>query len=384
VAAGRHTVLRGLAEHSLEAASLDELLEVAVGAVADTLPVTHTGVFECGPDGERMHLRAGAGWLPDAVGEAWIGRGLDSHAGRVLDTAGPVTAGFDAGDPFRTPALFRSEGIVQGLAVAIRANGRPFGMLAAYSTGRTPFRPADGRFLARTGTLLAGAVQRLGAEDVLRASEDRRRLVLERRLAAGVAHELKNALFALHGYGELAAEALERGEDPREDLEHLLRAAGSVRDLTEVLDGFARRPALDSEFADVNDVVSGLRPVLAWLVGPEIDLAVVPAPEPVAVTMPHHELELVVINLALAVRGALEQGGRVVVEASLGDVRATDRSPLPAGRYAVVTVTARGTSATSDLGLASARATVEGAGGTILLERTPRVGTVFRIQLPLA
>jgi hypothetical protein len=55
-----------------------------------------------------------------------------------------------------------------------------------------------------------------------------------------IVHELNNALLPIRAYAELAVRKVERGEDPRADLEELLAAVDRATEL-----GRSLRPAPD-------------------------------------------------------------------------------------------------------------------------------------------
>jgi len=56
-----------------------------------------------------------------------------------------------------------------------------------------------------------------------------------------VAHDLNNALLPVRAYGELALRKVDRGEDPREEIEQMLEAATRVGEIVDQLRAEARR-----------------------------------------------------------------------------------------------------------------------------------------------
>ncbi|HLX18627.1 MAG TPA: histidine kinase dimerization/phospho-acceptor domain-containing protein [Gaiellaceae bacterium] len=56
-----------------------------------------------------------------------------------------------------------------------------------------------------------------------------------------VAHDLNNALLPVRAYGELALRKVDRGEDPREEIEQMLEAATRAGEIVDQLRAEARR-----------------------------------------------------------------------------------------------------------------------------------------------
>ncbi|MBV8480788.1 MAG: hypothetical protein JOY72_10865 [Actinobacteria bacterium] len=56
-----------------------------------------------------------------------------------------------------------------------------------------------------------------------------------------LAHDLNNALLPLRAYGELALRKIDRGDDPREEVEQMLAAAANAGRIVDELRGESRR-----------------------------------------------------------------------------------------------------------------------------------------------
>ncbi|NDF01279.1 MAG: PAS domain S-box protein, partial [Verrucomicrobia bacterium] len=76
-------------------------------------------------------------------------------------------------------ALLREHLVRSGLTVPIRLRNRIFGVLGAHSTRLREFTTADAHFLQVIANVLATAVERKLAEDALRESDERFRLLVE-------------------------------------------------------------------------------------------------------------------------------------------------------------------------------------------------------------
>ena len=222
------------------------------------------------------------------------------------------------------------------------------------------------------------------------------------QLAGGIAHDFNNLLLALRGYGEVALRALARGEDAQEEVEEMLASAERAAALTRQLLAFSRRQILQPQVVDLNSVISELEKLLARLIGEDVEVTTVPAPEPTCVYADHGQLEQVIANLALNARDAMPDGGTLTIEVAAVDVGAGGHLPLEPGRYAVLSVSDTGcgmdpeTAAqifepfftTKDglgtgLGLSTVHGIVQQSGGHVYVYSEPGVGTTFKIYLSL-
>ena len=211
------------------------------------------------------------------------------------------------------------------------------------------------------------------------------------RLAGGIAHDLNNALLPLRAYGEIALKKIERGEDAREEVAEMLAASSRASALTRQLLAFSGRQVVRPEVLDLNELVAGLEPEIAGVVGPGIALVQKLHAEPVCVLADRSLLAHVLVNLAANAREAMSEAGTLTIAV------AADRSPL--GAELTVCDTGRGMDADTaahvfepfftdsggrGLGLASAHGIVKQSGGTISVESAVGSGSAFVIRLPLA
>ena len=236
----------------------------------------------------------------------------------------------------------------------------------------------------------------------LRAELDRvRRSAVLGRLVESVAHDLGNVLTAIHGYAAIVAADLS-GPQLDDQLE-LIRAADRGSELTRSLLARTRQSATGPMDIAVDDVVGGCARMLRRLLPPGVELVLHLASD-ANIAMDPMALDQVVMNLVLNARDAITGTGRITVET----VRVGGPTDDPATGSAVagtpavllsVTDTGRGMdAATHDriyepyfttkapaagtgLGLATVRAIVDRAGGTIEVQTAPGAGTRFRIRL---
>ncbi len=225
------------------------------------------------------------------------------------------------------------------------------------------------------------------------------------RLAGGVAHDFNNLLTAISGYGDLLLERLSAHDPARREVEQIRKASERASALTRQLLAFSRRQVLQPQVLDLNAVVADMNSMLRRLIGEDIDLVVIPAAGLWRVRADRGQVEQVIVNLAVNARDAMPGGGRLTLETSnaqLDEPAAAGRLSLPAGSYAVLTVSDTGEGMTGEtlshlfepffttkesgkgtgLGLATVYGIVAQSGGAIDVASAQGRGTAFRVYLP--
>jgi two-component system cell cycle sensor histidine kinase/response regulator CckA len=213
------------------------------------------------------------------------------------------------------------------------------------------------------------------------------------RLAGGIAHDFNNLLTAISGYSEFLIDGLHDERQLRHAHE-IRKAAARAASLTGQLLAFSRRQVLQPRVLDLNAIVSDMDMMLRRLIGEDVELVTLLAPDLGAVLADPTQIEQVIVNLAVNARDAMPLGGSVtirttnvetehgpVVELSLTDtgvgMTESEREQLFDPFF---TTKAGGTG----LGLATVYGVVEQSGGTIEVESSPGMGSSFHICLPRA
>ncbi len=172
----------GVADLGLRALSgveLDTLFGDAVRLLVRTLDVEYTNVLQLLPDGERLLLRAGAGWRDGLVGVE-VFPAAQSQAGVALRSSEPVVVEDLRRDTrFRDPAFILDHNIAGAMSVVIQGRGEPFGVLGVFTTQPRRFDEEDIDFLQAIANVLADAIERRRAEEEIRAQTERLRLALQ-------------------------------------------------------------------------------------------------------------------------------------------------------------------------------------------------------------
>ena len=232
------------------------------------------------------------------------------------------------------------------------------------------------------------------------------------RLAGGIAHDFNNMLFAVHGYAELLSQDLASNDPARLDPDRLLlsvneisHAAERATALTSQLLAFSRRQTVSVNVLDLNATVTLIEPMVRQLIGEDLRLVLKLDPDAGHICADGGQIDQILVNLVLNARDAMPDGGTVTIEsgnASFDRASVPGRADVTAGSYVFLAVSDTGIgidSATREqmfepffttkaigkgtgLGLATTHGIVHQAGGHILVESEPGVGSAFRLYFP--
>ena len=225
------------------------------------------------------------------------------------------------------------------------------------------------------------------------------------RLAAGVAHDFNNLLTIIKGRSQLVLKRLASTNPLWRDVQLIQTTSDRAARVVEQLLAFSRKQILQPKVIDLNAVVGGMMDMLRQLIGEDIELAFVPAPELGRVRADVGQLEQVIVNLAVNARNAMRDGGRLTIEAAnvdLDEGYASRHVGVRPGAYVRLAVSDTGVGMDertrvrlfepffttkevgngSGLGLATVYGIVEQSGGNILVYSEVGHGTTFKIYLP--
>jgi len=227
------------------------------------------------------------------------------------------------------------------------------------------------------------------------------------RLAGGVAHDFNNLLTVILGHASLLSSSLPAGDPRVEGVEQIRTAGERAERLTRQLLAFARQQVVEPRVVHVNDVVLRLGHMLRRLIGEDVELVTLLAPDLDPVLVDPGQLEQVLVNLAVNARDAMPDGGTLMIRTSniaIEPARSRTDLDVAPGAYVRVSVSDTGHGmdpATAEkafepffttkevgkgtgLGLATCYGIVKQAGGQIHVETQKDQGSTFHVDLPRA
>lgn len=225
------------------------------------------------------------------------------------------------------------------------------------------------------------------------------------KLAGGVAHEFNSILTAIIGQSELLASDLPSGSPLAKNAGEITHAANRAATLTRQLLAYGRKQLLRPTHLNLNEVIGGMEGMFRHLMGSDVDVRIICAPDLQLVKVDAGQIEQVIINIAINARDAMPQGGKLTLETSnvvFSDTSVGKLSEIKPGDYVMLAVTDTGVGMDPDvkarafepffstkdvgkgtgLGLATCYGIIKQSGGHISVYSEPGRGTTFKIYLP--
>jgi two-component system, cell cycle sensor histidine kinase and response regulator CckA len=408
-----HAEVRSLAERD---SSIDELLQASAGAF-----IRHLSL-------DRVEI-----WMLDSTG-TWVPAAIERTPSRILGESPDPLGGAAALEVVEagrflfvrnasglTGSSSPSLGPVAYIGCPVVVEGRVAAVLQIFH--HTPPSGSMRRAIDVLTDVLARGIRVRRAEGAQHtrdvASLKAIRMEAMGRLAGHVAHDFNNILTAIIGYGELALQQLDDELPARADVIEMVSAARRASALTQKLIAFSRPHAAGRRIVDLNQVLLDSECRLRRGMGSGVELRLVVATSPLWVGADPRRLEELIVNLVTNACDAMPEGGRLTIEASVGDrgdalgdpAREREnpedtrrrRPPSPAGRMTLtVTDTGKGMSAEvqarlfepffttkpkderGGFGLATVYAIAHGIGGSVTIDTAPGRGSTFCVLLPAA
>jgi signal transduction histidine kinase len=168
--------------------------------------------------------------------------------------------------------------------------------------------------------LVAQIEERERVESTLRQMQ---RLEAIGQLTSGVAHDFNNLLTVVLGNIDFLAKARFVAGDAKtkQRLSNMRLAAERGAKLTSQLLAFSRRQRLDPKPFDVNDVLENMHDLLQSTIGGGIVINTLFRPDLWPALADPTQIELVVLNLAINARDAMQADGRITIETLNGQLR---------------------------------------------------------------
>jgi signal transduction histidine kinase len=266
--------------------------------------------------------------------------------------------------------------------------------------------------LERTTELEQESKLRQEAEATLRQAQ---KMEAVGQLTGGIAHDFNNLLTVIIGNLDSMRRQLEKVPDTAAEfakklapsLNSALKGADSAAQLTQRLLAFSRRQALKPARVDLNRLVTDMSEILRRALGEDIDIETVLGAGLWPTFVDAHQVENVLLNLALNAKAAMPSGGHLTIETAntyLDDAYVARFGDVAAGQYAMLCVSDTGTGIRpevldrvfepffttksrgegSGLGLPMVHGFVKQSGGHIRIYSEEGVGTTVKIYLPRA
>ena len=247
--------------------------------------------------------------------------------------------------------------------------------------------------------LVAQIEEREKVEAALRQAQ---RLEAVGQLTSGVAHDFNNLLTVVLGNVRQLAKA-ETNPTVRRRLDMMEQAAQRGAKLTAQLLAFSRRQKLEPQLVDLNHTVASMRDLLQSTMASHARIETELAPDLWGAMIDPTQIELVILNLAINARDAMEVGGVLTVStanAVLGQPRRAEEPPP--GDYVMVAVSDTGSGMApevlakvfepffttkavgkgSGLGLSQVFGLAKQSGGGVRIDTAPGAGTSVKVYLP--
>jgi two-component system cell cycle sensor histidine kinase/response regulator CckA len=225
------------------------------------------------------------------------------------------------------------------------------------------------------------------------------------RLAGGIAHDFNNILTAITGYSYFLLTTLAADDPQRADVVEIQNAAERAASLTRQLLAFSRQQVLQPKVVDLNALVQETEKMLRRLIGENMNLAALLAPDAGRITADPGQIAQVLLNLVVNARDAMPQGGKITIETAnveLGDDHARKHPDARLGPHVLLAVSDTGCGMDPEilshlfepffttkeagkgtgLGLATVYGIVKQSSGSISVESEPGHGSTFKIHFP--
>lgn len=171
------------------------------------------------------------------------------------------------------------------------------------------------------------------------------------QLTGGLAHDFNNLLTVIIGNLELLEGRLPDDRSTKR-LGEAIDAARKGAGLTRQMLAFARKQELEPRDVRINELVSGIAPLITRTIGEQIQIkADLMDGEPQAVIDPS-QLESAILNLSINARDAMPGGGHLTIETQpvyLDDGYAEKHPDVTPGHYVMVAVSDTGSGMTPEL-----------------------------------
>jgi PAS domain S-box-containing protein len=227
------------------------------------------------------------------------------------------------------------------------------------------------------------------------------------QLAGGIAHDFRNILNAIIGFGNLIEKNMSKDDPGRAYIYEIINAGERAVNLTRNLLVLGRKQMLDLKPQNLNEIIQDLHKFLRRIIGEDITLEVGrEGIKDLMIMADRGQIEQVLMNLATNARDAMPEGGHLTLQTGItqiGPEYIKNHGYGELGDYALLSVadtgmgidketrekifepffTTKAMNKGTGLGLSIVYGIVKQHHGYINVYSEPQKGTTFKIYLPL-
>ncbi|MBN2536030.1 MAG: PAS domain S-box protein [Spirochaetales bacterium] len=225
------------------------------------------------------------------------------------------------------------------------------------------------------------------------------------RLAGGVAHDFNNILTGMQGYVHFIKMSLPAENPLQKDVREIKHAIERAAGLTEQLLAFSKKQVVTPQILNINTLVDDAQHMLSRIIGEDINLIVLKEIKYGYIKFDAHQMDQILVNLAVNARDAMLKGGTLCIETtriSLNESITASHSEIKPGEYILLRIsdtghgidnqikdhifepffTARKQGRGAGLGLSTVYGIIKQHEGFINVITNKDRGTMFEIYIP--